>query len=178
MISFLSKFERKQLKPRACPMPTNSLLHSDASPLSENATALYKHAVGTLNYFSKCIGFDIAHAVSRLSSKMSCPDVGSWKSLMHLLGYLNVTTDFRIGGVIGDTDDFAFYADSDHAGDKLSSSRSQTGYILFLNEFPVEWCSRKQPLTSTSPAEAEIYAMKEAVQSARLLQWVAEEKFI
>ena len=175
MISFLSKFERKQLKPRACPMPTNSLLHSDASPLSENATALYKHAVGTLNYFSKCIRFDIAHAVSRLSSKMSCPDAGSWKSLMHLLGYLNVTTDFRIGGVIGDTDDFAFYADSDHAGDKLSSSRSQTGYILFLNEFPVEWCSRKQPLTSTSPAEAEIYAMKEAVQSARLLQWVAEE---
>ena len=63
MISFLSKFERKQLKPRACPMPTNSLLHLDGSPLSENATASYKHAVRTLNYFSKCIRFDIAHAV-------------------------------------------------------------------------------------------------------------------
>ena len=84
-----------------------------------------------------------------------------------------MTTDFRIGGVVGDTGDFAFYAESDHTGDKLSPSRSQTGCILFLNEFLVEWCSRKQPLTSTistSPAEADIYAMKEAVQSARLLQ--------
>ena len=94
---------------------------------------------------------------------------------MHLLGYWNVTTDLRIGGVVGDTYGFAFYADSNHVGDKLSSSRSQTGYILFLNEFPVEWCSRKQPLTPTGPPEAEIYAMKEAIQSARTLQWVAKE---
>ena len=96
-------------------------------------------------------------AVSRLSSKMSAPDVGAWKALVHLLGYLVQTTGFKIGGAIPEGDVFNFYVDSDHAGDRLSSSRSQTGYILFFNSFPVDWCSRKQPSTSVSPAEAEIY---------------------
>ena len=106
---------------------------------------------------------------------MSCPDVGAWKSLIHLLGYLINTTHFRIGGRLIDADVFSFYVDSDHAGDIQSSTRSPTGYILFLNQFPVDWCSRKQPDTSVSPAQAEIYAMHEAVSACRLIQWVAEE---
>ena len=107
---------------------------------------------------------------------MSTPDVGAWKALVHLLGYLTDTTAFRIGGEVECQEDvFEFYVDSDHAGDRLSSSRSQTGYLLFLNSFPVDWCSRKQPDTSVSPAEAEIYAMHEAVVACRLIQWVAEE---
>ena len=44
-----------------------------------------------------------------------------------------------------------------------------------LNSVPVEWLSRKQPMTAVSPAEAEVYAMREAVVISRLAQWVAEE---
>lgn len=55
------------------------------------------------------------------------------------------------------------------------NSRSQTGYLLFLNSFHVDWCSRRQPNTSVSPAQAEIYAMHEAVVACRLIQWVGEE---
>ena len=76
-----------------------------------------------------------------------------------------------------DNDFFDFYVDSDHAGDRQSNTRSQTGYLqlLFLNNFPVDWCSRKQPDTAVSPAQADIYAMHEAVYACRLVQWVAEE---
>ena len=171
----LDSFDRGTLQPKDNPMPTKYLMHSNSALIGENEASQYRHFVGTLNYFSRATRFDISQAVSRLSSKMSAPDVGAWKALVHLLGYLVQTTGFRIGGAIPEGDVFNFYVDSDHAGDRLSSSRSQTGYILFLNSFPVDWCSRKQPSTSVSPAEAEIYAMHEAVVACRLIQWVAEE---
>ena len=145
----LDSFDRGALQLKDVPMPSKHLLHSDATLLSDNEASIYRHFIGTLNYFSRATRFDIFLAVSRLSSKMSCPDAGSWKALVHLLGYLVRTVDFRIGGEVQD--------DSDHAGDRQMNSRSQTGYLLFLNSFPVDWCSRKQPNTSVSPAQADIY---------------------
>lgn len=65
--------------------------------------------------------------------------------------------------------------DSDHAGDRPHETRSHTGIIVLLNGTPIEWVSRKQPETSIAPAEAEIYAMREAVGVCRWIQWVAEE---
>ena len=175
MQQLLDSFDRSQLQWQASPMPTKQLLHSNPEPLDTNRAAQYRHFVGTLNYFSRATRFDISLATSRLSSKMSSPDVGSWKALTQLLGYLSGTVDFSIGGSVSTEDVFNFYADSDHAGDRQINSRSQTGYILFLNSFPVDWCSRRQPITAVSPAQAEIYAMHEAVVACRLMQWVAEE---
>jgi hypothetical protein len=172
----LSRFDAGELHPKDAPMPTRTLLNSDPTPLSVNAGALYKHLVGSLNYFVRTTRFDMAYAVSRLSSFMSSPTVGAWKALQHLLGYLKATVDFRIGGLIpASGDEFSYFVDSDHASDKANSTRSQTGYILFLNSFPVEWSSKRQPHTSVAPAEAEVYAMSEAVYAGRLLGWVAEE---
>ena len=65
--------------------------------------------------------------------------------------------------------------DSDHCSDSFHTTRSQTGYLLFLNSFPVDWSSRRQPVTAVSPAEAEVYAMREAVVAGRSLGWIAEE---
>ena len=47
--------------------------------------------------------------------------------------------------------------------------------MLFLNDFPVEWASRKQLGTAVAPAEAEVYAMHDAAKAGKLCQWVAEE---
>jgi hypothetical protein len=174
--SFLSAFDFGELQHKASPMPTKALFDSDPILLSENDQAVYRHAVGSLNYFAKATRYDIAFCVSRLSRKMACADVGAWKSLMHLLGYLAGTVGFRIGGLVSmGVDSFHFYVDSDHAGDRSMDSRSQTGFLVFLNSFPVEWVSRRQPVTAVSPAEAEIYAMREVVVAGRLMQWVAEE---
>ena len=172
---FLDEFQHDKLQPKDSPMPSKSLFHSDPAPLSDNGSALYRHAVGTLIYFSRTTRFDIAFAVSRLGSKMCSPDGGAFKALMHLLGYMSRTIHFRIGGTVRDDCEYSFYCDSDHAGDRKSTTRSQTGYIAFLNSFPIDWCSRRQPETSVSPAQAEIYAMQEAVQGFKLLLWVSEE---
>ena len=67
-------------------------------------------------------------------------------------------------------------SDSDHGGMiKASCTKSQTGVIILLNSMPVFWKSNKQPVTALSSAEAEVYAMMEAVKEARLRLWVAEE---
>ena len=55
--------------------------------------------------------------------------------------------------------------DSDWAGDKASgNNRSRTGVVILLNGLPVFWRSNKQPETAISSAQAEIYALSEAVR--------------
>ena len=53
--------------------------------------------------------------------------------------------------------------------------RSHTGVMIMLNGMPVHWRSNRQPKTSISSAEAEIYAMYTAVKDARTRLWIAEE---
>ena len=67
------------------------------------------------------------------------------------------------------------YSDSDHAGDKSETLRSQSGVIVTLNGVPVHWRSARQPVTALSSAEAEVYALAEAVKQARAYLWRCEE---
>ena len=84
------------------------------------------------------------------------------------------TLDFRIEGQIhGEGDKVEVYSDS--GGDKHVTLRSHTGNLICLNGVPVHWRSAKQPVTALSSAEAEIYALSEAVKCGRLFQWRCEE---
>ena len=47
--------------------------------------------------------------------------------------------------------------------------------MILLNGMPIHWRSNKQPVTSISSAQAEIYPMSEAVRDSRLRLWVHEE---
>lgn len=167
----IREFDAEVLQLKSAPMPSKRLMQSDGTALSSNAAAVYRHVVGMLNFYARCTRFDIAHAVSQLSSMMKSPTEGALKAMKHLLGYIKATTGFRIGGRC----QFEYFVDSDHAGDRPTSTRSHTGVMLMLNGIPFEWISRKQPHTAVSPAEAEVYAMREAAVAARLAQWVAEE---
>ena len=98
------------------------------------------------------------------------------KSLRRVIAYLASTLDFKleVPRVAGNT--WHVYSDSDHAGDRSSNSaRSRTGVMIMSNGMPVHWRSNKQPVTSISSAQAEIYAMSEAARDARLRLWVHEE---
>ena len=105
------------------------------------------------------------------------PTLGTVKSLKVLAGYLKKTVSQKLGGsrLLSMDDHFSIFTDSDHHGDKLMTSKSQTGVLVLLNGIPVHWRSNKQPVTADSPACAEIYALKEGVRDSRLLLWVADE---
>ena len=68
-------------------------------------------------------------------------------------------------------DRLEYYSDSDHAGDMPITSFSHTGTVIMLNKVPIHWRSKKQPKTSRSSAEAEIYALSDTLADARLNNW-------
>ena len=120
--------------------------------------------------------YDIAHSASRLGQYSAKPTEGARKALCRVLGYLKHTLDFRLMGVIEEgEDEFRVYSDSDHAGDKQETKRSQSGTIVTLNGVPVHWRSARQPVTALSSAEAEIYALSETVKQAQAYLWRCEE---
>ena len=51
------------------------------------------------------------------------------------------------------------------------TSCSHSGTIITLNDTPIRWKSKKQPKTSNSSAEAEIYALSQTIGETRHLGW-------
>jgi hypothetical protein len=62
------------------------------------------------------------------------------------------------------------YVDSDHAGD-LITHRSHTGFIVFLNNLPIYWSSKKQGSCETSTFGSKFVAMKQATEYVRGLHF-------
>ena len=95
-------------------------------------------------------------------------------ALERIMSYLLATQDFKIKGMYSPKIDILSpYSDSDWAGDMpiTTMSCSHSGTMIILNDVPIRWRSKKQPKTSRSSAEAEIYALSETVGETRHLGW-------
>ena len=159
-----------------CPMPDGSEIASDSTPLGSLEATFYRSTVGQIQYFAHIVRYDVAHAISRLGQYSQHPTEGAYKALKRVLGYLASTANFQLKGYAdGGLDTIEIYCDSDHGGDKHLTTRSQSGVIITLNGVPVHWRSSRQPVTALSSAEAEIYALAEAVKCGRLFNWRCEE---
>ena len=66
--------------------------------------------------------------------------------------------------------DLRMYVDSDHAGDHVNR-RSRTGYIIYVNNGPVVWHSKKQTRVETSVFGAEFCAMTQGIERLRGLRY-------
>jgi hypothetical protein len=62
------------------------------------------------------------------------------------------------------------YVDSDHAAETVTR-RSRTGFLVFLNQAPIYWMSRKQNSCETSTFGSEFCAMKQATEYSRGLRY-------
>jgi hypothetical protein len=62
------------------------------------------------------------------------------------------------------------YVDADHAGDKLTR-KSQSGIVIFLNQAPTVWYSKKQNTVETSTFGSEFVALKVAAEMLRGQQY-------
>ena len=82
------------------------------------------------------------------------------------MGYLAGTVDYKLRVPRVKETIWSIYVDSDHAGDRLAGTRSQTGVVVLCNGMPIHWRSNKQPVTAISSAAAEIYALSEAPRVA------------
>ena len=62
------------------------------------------------------------------------------------------------------------FVDADHAGDAVTR-KSRTGFIVYLNNAPVYWYSKRQGSVESSTYQAEFTAMKEATEYIRALRY-------
>jgi hypothetical protein len=154
------------------PMGNKYQLLSEPELLQGEDINIYQSIIGTLNYIACTTRYDISYPVARLAQFAARPTVGSIKAVKKVLSYLGATNDFKISGIMSPKlDRLEYYSDSDHAGDMPITTFSHTGTVILLNKVPIHWRSKKQPKTSRSSAEAEIYALSDTLADARLNNW-------
>ena len=172
---FLAEAGMTSARATSAPMPYKQDIMNDTTPLSDQEHKQYRSWVGSLSYFLHT-RYDIAYEVHRLAQFLQAPTKGAMKALRKVMAYLATVPDKRlqVPRVKGDT--WHMYSDSDHAGDKvMGTNKSHTGVMIMLNGMPVFWRSNKQPKTSLSSAQAEIYALSEACKDANKVSWIHEE---
>ena len=174
--TFLSQHNVKPSKSMGTPMGDKNQLIRDPTLLVGGEVNEFQSKLGTINYFALTTRYDIAYPSARLSQFMSKPTKGANLALSRIMSYLRTTNDFKIRGVFSPKVDILLpYSDSDWAGDMPITSCSHSGTIITLNDTPIRWKSKKQPKTSNSSAEAEIYALAQTIGETRHLGWKMSE---
>jgi len=157
------------------PMPNRKLIRDD-SEISANLESWCKSVIGGLHCFARGTRWDISQAVSRISQTLRKPNRGTVKSIEWLAGYMKNTVGFSLEGLVNPSADALLcVCDSNHHGDLGFTFKSQSGVIILLNGVPVHWRSNRQPKTTLSPVESEVYALSVGIKDARLMGWVLED---
>ena len=165
----MKRFQIENSKATTIPIDTGAKLTKATEDSKLFNQELYQSAIGSLLYLSTRTRPDIAYAVSNVTRFCSKPTMEHWKSIKHIMRYLN---DTRICGLLYDKEkvtDFIGYSDADWAGD-FDDCRSTSGYLFELSGAAVSWRSKKQSCVALSTAEAEYMALASAAQEAVWMQ--------
>ena len=165
----LKRFQMENSKPTATPIDTGAKLTKATEDSKLFNQELYQSAIESLLNLSTRTRRDIAYAVSNVARFCSKPTIEHWKSIKHIMGYLNGTRNY---GLLYDKEkvtDFIGYSDADWAGD-LDDRWSSSGYIFKLSGAAVSWRSQKHSCVALSTAEAEYMASASAAQEAVWMQ--------
>ena len=175
MLEFLKNKGLNNEPKRASPMPRRDTILTEGD-VDSDTVSWVKSCIGGLHYFSRMTRWDIAHTVSRTGQTVQNPKQGTVDQLKHLAGFLNNTSEYKLKGRrVQGKDIVTTMTDSNHHGDPKFTSNSQSGVIILLNGVPVHWRSNRQPRSTLSPTESEIYALSTGIKDARLFYWVLEE---
>ena len=120
----------------------------------------YKELVGALIYIGCCTRPDISFAVNKLAQFYSQPTDAHYSAALQVLSYLGGTADaeLHLGRRGTDRSELKAYFDSDFAEDKVTR-KSVSGTIIFLDNSPVMWSSKRQRIIAQSSTEAEYLAV-------------------
>ena len=167
------------------PLPCKNLNEFSHSPKIDPSP--YRSLIGAILYVSVATRPDVAYAISHLASFSGDPREMHLKAATHLLRYLINTSSYRIlyDGKIRQPN--SLYIESREKG-KLSlgfcdasfnslpkTSRSITGFLVFLFGGPVTWRKINQKIVTTSSAEAEYVAMSAACREILFIRQLCQE---
>ena len=173
----------EQCKPVSTPFLYDDLTVSprghEAKYLNREDHSTYRSIVGSLLYASIVTRIDIAYIVNVLCRYSNQPYDYHLAAARRVLKYLNGRENLALQFVSSsDTSSetpykISIYADSDWGGERADRI-SVAGWIVTLNDRPINWRSTKQSTVALSSTEGELYAIGEAVREAlSLRQWFA-----
>ena len=142
--------------------------------VDEYEATIFRGLVARINFLSQDCP-ELQYPAKELSREMSSPKVGSWKRLKKvarfLVGRKRIVWRFEWQAEV---DLIETYSDSDWGG-RVGSRKSTSGGALLMGKHCIKTWSTTQGAVALSSAEAEFYALVEAVLRAKGLIAVALE---
>ena len=173
----VKRFSQENCKPVSVPLPTgyNPRPHSDQNSSNATLRSRYQSVIGSLLYIMLGTRPDISFAVIKMSQFSSNPTEEHLQKALYIVRYLSSSKELCIvySGT-GDSNGLCAYSDTDWAGD-VETSRSTTGYAIFLGNGIVSWLSRRQRRVTLSSTEAEYCGMTETAKQLRWIRNLYEE---
>jgi hypothetical protein len=110
----------------------------------------YRSVIGRLNYLAQTTHHDIMYATHQISKYSLDPRQLHGKANLYLILYLKKTPDLGLRFKPDPTKGFECYCDADFSGlwNKVfapvdpSTSKSQSGWIIFFAGCPISWASK------------------------------------
>jgi hypothetical protein len=154
-------------KPCMTPVNLQAELAGDSGPLVGDASQ-FRSIVGALQYLTFTRP-DNAYDMQQICLPMHDPREPHLTTMKLILHYLQGTPDYDILLHYSSSSDLIVYMDADWA-DCLDTSRSTSGYAMFLGDNLVPWSAMQQTVVSCSSAEAEYRAIANGVAEAAWLR--------
>ena len=170
---FFTEKERSGLKKASTPYTTNlaqsvieALEGSTAdNPAHPEIVKEYQRMVGSLMYCCTATRPDLAYAVHQHCRALSRPTPELMAELRVTFSYLNQHSSLGLTFEAGRRHELSGYSDSDWA-----IKNSTSGWVVFWQNAPLVWGSRKQNCVALSSCEAEIIALSEAAKDVVYLR--------
>jgi len=139
---------------------------------------LLKRMVGSLMYLTATRP-NIMYGISLISRFMESPKDSHWQADKRILRYVSGTKDFGILYFTSDDLSLVGYTDSD-CGGSIDDRKNTSGYAFHFGTCVVSWASKKQPIVTLSPVEAEYVAAKnsacQVVWMRRMLKYLMHDQ--
>ena len=134
----------------------------------------YRSCIGSLYHLSNCTRPDICYAVSYAARYQINPGNTEVTAVKRILQYLQSTKDSALVFRKVQNEKFLMeiYVDASYAP---QGEKSTTGWIIYVNGYPISWKTLKQSITAKSSAESEYIALSQAISEGLYIRSVLIE---
>ena len=163
----LKRFNMFDCKPVSTPIECNKWFNKATENDNLFDVNIYQSAIGSLLYASIASRPDISFSVGVLSQFMSNPTQEHWSAVKRIFRYIKWTLNYSLKSVSSKANDITLYgfADVDWAGD-FDTKKLTSGYVFYIRQSIISWCSKRQSVVALSTAEAEYISLCNAATEA------------
>jgi hypothetical protein len=150
--SIIDNIGLKDAKVKSVPAKVSLQLHAIKDKPAFDLNFNYRSAVGKLNYLAQTTRPDIMYAMHQIAKYSSDPRQSHGEAILYLVRYLKKTSNLGLKFKPDPKKGFKCYCDADSSGNwkrefapvDHSTTKSQSGWIIFYAGYPVSWASKLQ----------------------------------